>query len=311
MSKKQPSKSIQTAAKTIYATFKILKEAGGGLPGREVVQRIRQTVQFTDWERTRYEKTGNIRWESVLHFYSINCIKAGFLQKENGLWILTNEGEEAMKLGEEGLLEAANDAYRKWQAKTATFSEVEGKQSAPVDDALLTPEDQIGSQEQEALLQQFEEKAMDGIQAFVAQKNPYEWQDLVAALLRGMGYFIAFNAKRGKDGGIDIIAYSDPLGTQMPRIKVQVKHRPNDAIAVDVVKQLVANLNKPGDVGLFVTSGRFTSESERYSRESHIHVELIDFQRFVALWQQHYAQLTDKEKNMLPLQPIYFLGVNE
>jgi hypothetical protein len=32
---------------------------------------------------------------------------------------------------------------------------------------------------------------------------------------------------------------------------------------------------------------------------------------FVELWQEHYEQLTDKEKNMLPLQPTYFLGVNE
>lgn len=310
MSKKQPGKSIQSAAKTIYATFKILKEAGGELPGREVIQRIRQTVEFTDWEKLRYEKTGYIRWESILHFYTIDCMKAGFLQKEKGVWILTTEGEEAMKLGEAGLLEAAKAAYRKWQAETAGAVEDGGKPSTQ-DEVLVAPEGKTSNQEQEALLQQFEEKAIDGIQAFVARKNPYEWQDLVAALLRAMGYFIAFNSKRGKDGGIDIIAYSDPLGTRMPRIKVQVKHKPNDAIAVDAVKQLVANLNKQGDVGLFVTSGRFTSESERYSRESHIHVELIDFQRFVSLWQEHYAQLTDKEKNMLPLQPIYFLGVNE
>lgn len=309
MSKKQPGKSILSAAKTIYATFKILKEAGGELPGREVIQRIRETVEFTDWEKLRYEKTGYIRWESILHFYTIDCMKAGFLQKEKGVWILTSEGEEAMNLGESGLLEAAKTAYRKWQIKSASVSD-DGEKPAVLDE-VLTPGEKTGGQEQEALLQQFEEKAMDGIQAFVAQKNPYEWQDLVAALLRAMGYFIAFNAKRGKDGGIDIIAYSDPLGTGMPRIKVQVKHKPNDAISVDVVKQLVANLNKQGDVGLFVTSGRFTSESERYSRESHIHVELIDFQRFVSLWQQHYVQLTDREKNMMPLQPIYFLGVNE
>lgn len=77
-----------------------------------------------------------------------------------------------------------------------------------------------------------------------------------------------------------------------------------------MAKQLVANLNKPGDVGLFVTSGRFTSESERYARESHRHVELINLERFVSLWQEFYPKMTDEEKNMLPLQPIYFLGVN-
>jgi len=30
---------------------------------------------------------------------SIDCVKAGFLIKKKGIWILTPEGEEALKLG--------------------------------------------------------------------------------------------------------------------------------------------------------------------------------------------------------------------
>lgn len=41
-----------------------------------------------------------------------------------------------------------------------------------------------------------------------------------------MGYYIQSVAPRGKDGGIDIVAYTDPLGAKIPRIKVQVKHKP-------------------------------------------------------------------------------------
>lgn len=33
-------------------------------------------------------------------------------------------------------------------------------------------------------------------------------------------------APKGKDAGVDIIAYRDPLGMASPRIKVQIKHRP-------------------------------------------------------------------------------------
>lgn len=308
--KKPPAKSIQSAAKTLYATFRILKEAGGELPGREVLERIRQTVPFTDWELKQYEKTGYVRWRSILSFYTIDCIKAGFLQKDKGTWILTSEGEQAMQLGEEGLLDAAKKAYRQWQAQAAQASSGD-KALETLDEEVPAAERPSVQQEQKALLSQYEELAIEGIRQFIALKNPYEWQDMVAALLRAMGHHIAFNAKRGKDGGVDIIAYTEPLGTTGPHIKVQVKHRPNDAIAVDVVRQLIGNLNKPGDVGLFVTSGRFTTESERFGRESHKHVELIDFQRFVALWQEYYGRLTDVEKNYLPLQPIYFLGVNE
>jgi len=42
------SRSQQIAEKTIYATFKILKEAGGEMRGKEVLERIEATVPFTE-----------------------------------------------------------------------------------------------------------------------------------------------------------------------------------------------------------------------------------------------------------------------
>ena len=150
-----------------------------------------------------------------------------------------------------------------------------------------------------------------GIRDHIKALNPYEFQDLVAALLRAMGYFTPFISPKGKDGGIDIIAYQDPLGAKSPRIKVQVKHRPEAAIAVDDIRGLTGLLNKDGDIGLFVTSGRFTSESERSSRDGHIHIKLIDGHALIDLWTEFYSSLTDEDKNRLPLKSISFLGSNE
>lgn len=153
--------------------------------------------------------------------------------------------------------------------------------------------------------------AIEGIKEYLKDLNPYEFQDLVAALLRSMGYFTPFISPKGKDGGIDIIAFQDPLGANAPRIKVQVKHRPDAAIPVDEIRGLLGLLNKEGDIGLFVTSGRFTTDSQRFARDSHIHVKLIDGDTFIGLWKDFYSKLSDEEKNLLPLQPIYFLGPNE
>jgi restriction system protein len=74
---------------------------------------------------------------------------------------------------------------------------------------------------------------------------------------------------------------------------------------------LIGLLNREGDIGLFVTSGNFTSESERSARESHRHIRLLDGSSFIALWQEFYSKMEDEEKNMLPLHPIYFLGCND
>ena len=301
------SRTIQSAEKTVFATFKILKEAGGELRGKEVLQRIAETVPLDDYEKHQYEKTGYIRWRSVLHFYSIDCIKAGFMRKNKGLWILTDEGAKAMSLGPEKLLEAATKSYRAWDA--------DRKRDAPISAAeVIDVEAEVEGdkgQAQKARLDQYEEEASNGLREFVLAKNPYEFQDLVAALLQAMGYHIAEIAERGPDGGIDIVAYTDPLGTKLPRIIVQVKHRPDHSIPADQIQKLAGTLKRNTDVGIFVTSGSFSKPARKEARESREHIELIDFERFMELWQQYYGKLPDEQKNLLPLHPIYFLGSNE
>lgn len=300
-----PSK--RSAAKTMYATFKILKEAGGQLPGKQVIDRIRETIEFTDWEKEVYTKTGYVRWESILHFYSIDGVKAGYLRKNKGIWYLTEEGEKAIELGPVKLLESASKLYRIWVADN---KEPKSKNNTGPDDE-LTEFEANKTQTQKANLDLMEEQAIAGIKDFLRSKNAYEFQDMVAALLRAMEYHTPFISPKGKDGGLDIVAYNDPLGATAPRLKVQVKHRPDSSVPVDDIRSLTGLLNKDGDIGLFVTSGTFTSEAERSARESHRHIKLLDINNFIDLWQKFYSKLTDDDKNMLPLHSIYFLGSNE
>ena len=145
-------------------------------------------------------ETGHIRWQSVLHFYTISCIKAGFLIKEKGIWYITLEGEEALKLGEEGLINGALKAYAKWKA---THPKPEPQE----------PEAQEEETPSGIFNDHIEQQARDSLISHVSSKGPYEFQDLAAALLRAMGYYTPFVSPRGKDGGVDIIAYRDPLGT--------------------------------------------------------------------------------------------------
>ncbi|CAG9273461.1 Mrr restriction endonuclease [Paraburkholderia unamae] len=290
------SRSRGLAVKVIFAAFQILQERGLELAGREVIAEIETRVPLDDWATATYEKSGYVRWQSILHFYSIPCIKAGFLLKKKGVWYLTKEGEQALKLGDVGLLNAAVEAYRIWREKNQPTVE-------PTNESDVTD---VGEQAQEATIHEMEQLAAEGLKKQISLKNPYEFQDLVAALLRGMGYFTPFVAPAGKDGGVDIIAYRDPLGTVSPRIKVQVKHRPDTATKVQEVRELMGLLQKDGDVGIFVSSGGFTPDAKTAARNSHAHVELIDLDRLIALWQQFYPQIAEDDKAMLPLTPIYF-----
>lgn len=182
------------------------------MPGKEVIDRIRENVKFSDWEKEVYEKTGYVRWEAILHFYTVDCAKAGYLRKLKGVWYLTPEGEQAMKLGAVGLLESASAAYKKWNAKRKAEVKEVVVTADEVEDVDVGEIDKFQSFQTEKL----QEKATAGIKEFITEKNPYEFQALIAALLRAMGYHTSFIAQKGKDGGKDIIAYQDPLGIQKP-----------------------------------------------------------------------------------------------
>ncbi|MBK6796467.1 MAG: restriction endonuclease [Acidobacteria bacterium] len=294
MAKDKLSKSRELATKIIFAALQILKEKGGQAPGRDVIAAVEKRVALDEWAKATYEKSGYIRWQSILHFYSIDCIKAGYLIKKKGVWYLTPEGDAALKLGEVELLNATRSAYRKWR-----------DENQPQEAGTDTDVGEEGQQGQEATIHEIEQQAIEGLKKQINLKNPYEFQELVAALLRGMGYYTPFVAPQGKDGGVDVIAYRDPLGTISPRIKVQIKHRENSA-SVQEVRQLMGLLQKDGDVGMFVSSGGFTSDAKSTARGSHVHVELVDIDRLIALWQEFYPKLTDEDKNVLSLVPIYF-----
>ena len=102
------------------------------------------------------------------------------------------------------------------------------------------------------------------IEHYVQSMNPYDLQKLVAALLRAMGYHVSWIAPPGPDKGIDILAHNDPLGTSTPRIKVQVKRRA-DTISLDGLRSFMAMLGEQ-DVGIFVSTGGFTSDAESQAR---------------------------------------------
>lgn len=302
MKSKELSRSDALASKILYAAMRVLRDNNGELPARRVLEEVEKITIFNDWEKDAHQKTGNVRWKSVLHFYSIDCVKAGFLIKKNGVWYLTPEGETALSQDQDTFFQTSKAAYKQWKSQQNDSEEAE---IVSANEAVISSVQSVEAQEE-----QIESLALDGIRRYLLSKNPYEFQDIAAALLRGMSYFTPFVAPRGKDGGIDIVAYRDPLGTIAPRIRVQVKHR-QDTTSAPTIRELIGVLKKDGDVGICISTGGFTSDARKTARDAHVHIELIDLDRFVALWQEFYANLSDEDKNLLPLRAIHVLALTE
>ena len=299
MAKEQFSRTKACATKTLYAVMKEMVHRGGSITAKEIYPFVNENVELTDWEREPAGKMQYIRWTNSFQFYSIDYQKAGFIVKKNGTWYITPEGEKVLKKSPEDVMNLARAAYIEWK-------KLRDIEVGPDDE----PTDETAEKDNSMNLDLLESDAREGIKRYIVSKSPYEFQDLVAGLLRAMGYHTPFVAPKGKDGGIDIIAYLDPLGAQTPRIKVQVKHKPDTAIGASEVRALSGVL-KAGDIALFVTSGTYSADARNAASGSDKFLRLIDGDEFIEMWQEYYDKMTDEDKNMLPLKRISFLGSNE
>lgn len=289
----------------LQVMFKELKAVGGVAPARELLDRAEPRLGLTAWELGHLE-TGAIRWRNAVQWYSVDCVKAGYIRKIAGKWHLMESGERALALPPGEFMRNANRAYREWKS-----SQNAGPGTPPpartAEAAHVIPEEAVIRQ---VTYDEVVEQAQTSIEKHVRSLDPYQFQDLVGALLVGMGYHVPYVAERGRDGGVDLIAYRDPLGTIAPRIKVQVKHR-DQKLTVKETRELEGLLRKEGDIGLLVSSGGFTSEVEREIRVAGKHIELMDLARLIALWQQHYDQIPEAGRTLLPLVRVFVLAPPE
>ena len=283
----------------VRGVFSILLSHPDGLPAKTVLEQLQQTVVPTAFEQTTYPRRPDTRrYEKIVRFSTIGPVKAGWLTKDKGYWSLTDEGRKVYdRLRDpEEFAREADRLY--WQAMKSRLEHEE---------AVEVEGDSPGAA---TTLEEAEESAWAEIEEHLTQMNPYDFQNLVAGLLRGMGYHVSWVSPPGPDRGIDIVAHTDPLGITGPRIKVQVKRR-SDRTTIDGIRSLLALLGE-GDVGLFVSTGGFTRDAEDEARrQENRRMMLVDLKRLFDLWVEHYDDVPEEYRRLLSLKAVYFLVPEE
>lgn len=287
----------ERSGELVRKVFDVLLRHPEGLPARTVLQTMSEELRLTDFEKSSYPSRPNVRrFEKIVRFSTIAAVKAGWMTKNKGLWAITDEGRKAYEnfRGPADFMREAARLYREWRRDQPDQVEEE---EAETPGATTT-------------LEEAEEGAWAEIDAHLARMNPYDFQELVGGLLRGMGYHVSWIAPTGPDKGVDIIAYSDPLGIEGGRIKVQVKRRA-DKIAVSEVRSFLAVLGE-SDIGLFVTTAGFTPDAEAESRaQEKRRLMLLDSRRLFDLWVEHYEKIPEPQRRLLPLRAVHYLASEE
>jgi restriction system protein len=209
---------------------------------------------------------------------------------------LTEDGKKAyyQYKDPEQFYRTAQKLYREWKRSHTDVADTEVEEEVDEKRATIT-------------FEEAEEQAWGEIEEYLRNMNPFDFQKVVASLLKAMGYHVTWVAPPGKDGGVDVLAWNDPLGTKPPRIKVQVKREQN-AVNVSVLRSFMALLGD-NDVGIFVCTGGFTRDAQEEARNQQSRqITLVDLERLYGLWIEHIEKLDEEARDLFPLKPIYFLS---
>lgn len=169
------------------------------------------------------------------------------------------------------------------------------------------PEAPGGLKDKHEELEQSNRDAAEEAKELIADKilelDPYGMQDLIAAILRAMGFRTRVSPP-GSDRGVDVLASPDGLGLQEPRIKVEVKHRSSTSMGSPEVRSFLGSL-RSGDRGLYVSTGGFSKEAKYEAERANIPITLIDLQELAQLVIDHYDSFDVQGRALIPLIRIY------
>lgn len=148
-----------------------------------------------------------------------------------------------------------------------------------------------------------EQRALEFLQDRLSKLAWDQMQELVAGLLRAMGYKTRVSPA-GPDRGRDIIASPDGFGFQPPRIIVEVKHR-KGAMGAPEVRSFVGGLRQ-NDNGLYVSTGGFSREARYEAERSNQNLTLMDADDLGKAIVEHYDRMDAESRALLPLKKIYW-----
>jgi restriction system protein len=153
------------------------------------------------------------------------------------------------------------------------------------------------------LVEDMQERSIEFIKDRASKLDWDQMQNLVAGLLRAMGYKTRVSPS-GPDRGKDIIASPDGLGFESPRIVVEVKHRVG-AMSSDKIRSFLGGRH-PDDKGLYVSSGGFTKDARYEAERASIPLTLMDIDDLVEAIIENYDALDNETKQLLPLKRLYW-----
>lgn len=111
--------TIHRAGEMVRALFELLASEPEGLPPGVALKRLAQKLPPSPFESTYYPNFPKIRrYEQLVRFHTIGAVKAAWMTKTGGIWLLTESGRQALADYPDPVAfkKAEDKKYREWKA---------------------------------------------------------------------------------------------------------------------------------------------------------------------------------------------------
>lgn len=296
-SKKEPQ-----FLKFLIPIIEVLKELGGAGRPSEIRPLVTKKLKISESEIEKTLESGVSRVYNQIDWARNYLKEDGFISaEERGIWRLTEKGFKE-KLTEEKVLKLFKEVQSKFVKKESkndfeiSAENPEFKQKE-IDLSEEVPED---------------EKHQHQLLNVILSLSPYGFEKLCKRLLIEEGFENVEVTKKSRDGGIDGIAnlvlnrfISFKVFFQCKKYKGKVGSE-----SVQLFKGALDGKIKPGDKGIIITTGYFTSDAKKEaSKEGGFPIELIDGEKLVEMFELRKLGL--KPKTIYEIDYDFFKEFND
>lgn len=168
------------------------------------------------------------------------------------------------------------------------------------------PSPRVDEETAEAIGDPLADIELQALERIKDRVNELDWDDmqqLVAGILRAMGYKTQVSPP-GADRGKDIVASPDGFGFEHPRIVVEVKHRKGQ-MGSQEIRSFLGGRHKD-DRGLYVSTGGFSKDALYEADRASIPLAMWTLDHLVRALIEHYAATDAETKRVVPLKRLYW-----
>lgn len=154
-----------------------------------------------------------------------------------------------------------------------------------------------------------ETRAETELASHISRLDDTRLVQVAAAAMRGMGYATIFEEALLPGLLSGIRAYPRPdEGYAVPTIRVAVRPASAAPMTAEELRYLQDKITGSGDIGAVISVPGFARNIRSGIARNGAHIELVDRDGLMQIWTTYYEQLSDPDRSLMPLQPVYFLA---